>query len=168
MTLIKSAAAVLCAIQLSCVSSGITGSSRDSNLIIPGKTAEGYSIGDTIQIGEETSVISAPGNIKEILNMETFGSLNFDSIIYKKDSAILFIENKTIIAIAGLKSERRITSDAVKLSAGTGKFVQNYGTSGLETFTTSNHTVYIYKTSGIAVFDDNSDDIINMYLIFQK
>jgi hypothetical protein len=164
----KSAAAVLCIIQISCVSSGPIGSSRDLNLIIPGKTAEGYSIGETIEIGDETSVISASGNVKEILKMESFSSLNFDSILYKKDSAILFIENKTIIAIAGLKSERRITSDAIKLSEGTGNFIQNYGTSGLETFTINNHTIHIYKASGIAVFDDNSDGIINMYMIFRE
>ncbi len=164
----KSAAAVLCSIQISCVSSGLTVSSPDINLIVPGKSAEGYSIGNTIHINDEINIIPAPGNIKEIIKIEAFSKLNFDSILYKQDSVILFVENKTIIAIAGLKSERRITSDAVKLSAGTGNFVQNYGTSGLETFTTSNHTVHIYKISGIAVFDDNSDDIINMYMIFRK
>ncbi len=160
--------AILCSIQISCVSPGLTGSSPDINLIIPGKSAEGYNIGNPIQIKDEINIISAHGNIKDIMKIEALNYINFDSILYKQDSVILFIENKTIIAIAGLKPERRITSDAVKLSAGTGNFIQNYGTSGLETFSINNHKVHIYKTSGIAVFDDNNDEIINMYLVFRK
>jgi hypothetical protein len=168
MNFIKLITALLCLIQIACASSGEIDSSPDINLIVSGKSAEGYIIGGQIETNDAINIISVPGNINDIVRIEAFHNLSFDSIIYKQARAILFIDNKTIIAIIGLKSERRITSDAVKLSDGIENFIENYGVSGLETFTVNNNKAYIYKDSGIALFDDNSDDTIDMYLIFRK
>jgi hypothetical protein len=168
MNSIKLIATILSLILVACASSGEIDYHHDINLIVPGRSAEGYSVGLQIEINNEKNIISASGIINDIAKVEAFHNLSFDSIIYKQDRAILFIDNKTIIAIIGMKSERRITSDAVKLSDGIENFIENYGASGLETFTVNNNKAYIYKDSGIALFDDNSDDTIDMYLIFRK
>ena len=158
----------LCGTLLSCASINIPDSQSDINLIVPGKTAEGYSIGSPMKDPELDSSVIPAGSIKDITKIENFKNLFFDSIIVKRNSAILFLKNKTIIAIAGLKIERRITSDAVMLSKGSDNFILKYGTPYLETIRLGNHKVHIYKESGIAIFDDNSDDIIDMYLVFRK
>jgi len=158
----------LCSTLLSCASIDKTDPLLDINLIVPGKTAEGYNIGDTINdTGGDRNVIST-GSINDITQIELFENLRFDSIIVKKNSAVLFLKSNTIMAIAGLKIERRITFDAVMLSQGSDNFILKYGSSGLETIRRNNHKVHIYKESGIAIFDDNSDDFIDMYLIFSK
>lgn len=157
---------VLCGILLSCASFENSYPQPDINLIVPGKTAEGYSLGSTIKDVEIAEGIISTGSIKDITKIESFQDLLFDSIIIKRDSAVLFLKNKTIIAIAGLKIERRTTTDAVLLSNGSDNFVQKYGTDELETIRIGKHKVHIYKKSGIAIFDDNSDDLIDMYLVF--
>lgn len=153
---------------LSCASIDNSGSQSDINLVMPGKTAEGYSIGDMIKDNETDASVITTGSINDITKIEAFQNLSFDSFIVKKNSAILFLKNNTIIAIAGIKIERRITPDAVMLSDGSDNFILKYGTPGLETMRIGNHKVHIYKESGIAIFDDNSDDFIDMYLVFGK
>ncbi len=153
---------------LSCSSSTKNISSIDVNLIVPGKTAEGYNIGDRIEDNELIQYDNEKKSIGDILEIEAFKYLTFDSIIYKDDSSVIFIKDGVINAIAGLKIERRVTSDAVLLSRGIDNFILNYGNKGLLTSSSGNHKVYYYKELGIAVFNDDSDGSINMYLIFNK
>lgn len=157
---------VLCGTLLSCASFENSYPQPDINLIVPGKTSEGYSIGLTMKDAEIAEGMISTGSLKDITKIESFQDLFFDSIIIKRNSAILFLKNKSIIAIAGLKIERRTTADAVLLSHGSDNFVQKYGTDERETIRIGQHKVHIYKKSGIAIFDDNSDDFIDMYLVF--
>ena len=53
-----------------------------------------------------------------------------------------------------------------KLTDGADSFIMNYGNSGLNIVNKDGHRIYIYRKMGIAIFDDNSDDSIDMYLIF--
>jgi len=140
----------------------------DKNLIIPGISAEGYRLGDIIENSVSSSRFDQEKNVGEILGIEYFNKLKFDSILYSGNTSVLFLKDRKVITIAGLKSERRITSDAVLLSAGVDNFILNYGNTELLIISKGNHRAYIYKDTGIAIFNDNSDNTVDMYLIFKK
>jgi len=138
----------------------------DKNLINPGQSAEGFSIGESFE--DNSNKINKNGSIADILNVDCFSELKFDSFVYNKDSSILFLNNGIITAIVGLKTDRRVTTDAVLLSNGIDNFILNYGNKGLLTIRKGNHCVYLYKKLGIAIFNDNNDGSIDMYLIFKN
>jgi hypothetical protein len=140
---------------------------NDINLIVPGKSAEGFNLGQEIHKKDYKVYESRETNIADILEADNFADIKFDSLSRSGNSSILFLEKGIITAIAGLTIERRTTSDGVLLSRGIGNFILNYGNSGLSIVKRKNHSIYIYKESGIAVFDDNNDKTIDMYLIFR-
>lgn len=152
---------------LSCASPKNSTNEIDRNLVIPGKTAEGYNLGDR---PENIKPVKAgtTDNIGKILDLDCFSSIQFDSYVYNRDTSVIFLHNGIITAIAGLKTERRITSDAVPLSRGIDNFILNYGNSGLVIKSRKKNKVYYYKIMGIAVFNDNNDNTIDMYLILPK
>jgi hypothetical protein len=90
----------------------------------------------------------------------------FNRILYRRNRYALFTDNGIVQAVAGLSPADRITDDAVKLTDGADSFIMNYGNSGLNIVNKDGHRIYIYRKMGIAIFDDNSDDSIDMYLIF--
>jgi hypothetical protein len=151
----------------SCVSDKKEDLAADKYLLIPGKSAEGYSIGNQVVKNSSMIEMRESKNISDILNIDILSDLKFDSVLYVKDSFALFLKDNTVVAIAGFKTTRRVTSDAVLLSRGIDNFILNYGNTGLSIITKGNHKVYIYKESGIAVFDDKSDNTIDMFLIFK-
>lgn len=151
----------------SCTSADKTDVKKDINLIVPGISAEGFNLGQEIRKENYKVYESGETNIADILKSDTFADLKFDSLVRNGDASILFLKKGIIAAIAGLTIERRTTSDAVLLSRGIDNFILNYGNSGLSIVKTKNHSIYIYKESGIAVFDDNNDNTIDMYLIFR-
>ncbi|MCL1865769.1 MAG: hypothetical protein FWF73_08175 [Spirochaetes bacterium] len=140
----------------------------DSDIIVLGKSAEGYSIGDTIIDNGRVYIINTAGTIGEILEIDLFSNLTFDSIIYNKDQRAIFINSSLIIAIVGLNPDKKITYDAIALSMGIDKFILNYGESELEIISKENSNIYLYKKLGIALFDDNKDGTIDMYIIFSE
>ena len=152
---------------LSCASADKAEIRNDINLIVPGKSAEGFDLGQEINKEDYKVFESSEANIGDILEADNFTEIKFDSLIRNGNSSILFLEKGIITAIAGLTIERRTTSDAVLLSRGIDNFILNYGNSGLSIVKGKNHSIYIYKESGIAVFDDNNDKTIDMYLIFR-
>jgi len=158
---------LLVVLHLSCASVDKTNPSSDINLIVPGNAAEGFIIGETFENTNSDLYTIKDGNLKDITGVEYFTKFQFDSIFRKKESTVLFIKNKTIIAITGMKTERRITDDAVLLSKGVDNLILSYGNSGLSVITRNKHRLYIYKESGLALFDDNSDDTIDMFLVFK-
>lgn len=152
----------------SCSSIPESNSSIDKDLIIPGKRAEGYYLGQFLEKNESPVYLDKDNSISDILDIPLFSDLKFNSIIYINHTSVLFLKNGIVIAVAGIKIERRITSDAVLLSKGIDNFIINYGNSGLVTRINGNHKAYIYKKYGIAVFNDNNDANIDMYLVFKK
>lgn len=138
----------------------------DRYLIVPGKSAEGYIIGDTVVRDSSMIELKEKNSMPEILGADILAGLRFDSVLYIKDSAVLFIKDNRIIAVAGLKLTKHVTYDAVLLSKGIDNFIMNYGNDGLRIVPAGKHKAYIYKDAGIAVFDDNGDNIIDMYLVF--
>jgi len=153
---------------LCCSSNRKSGQSEDINLIIPGTSAEGYTIGDHLENKDIITYENDKNNIGGILGLNCFSDISFDSVHYNKESSIVFIKDGFITAIAGLKIERRITSDAVVLSRGIDNFILNYGNKGLSNCSSGSHKVYYYRELGIAVFNDDIDGSIDMYLIFKK
>jgi len=151
---------------VSCTSADKMNSSIDKNIIVPGETAEGFNLGEHIEKDSFKVYESRRNNIADILELDNFSDLKFDSMVIARNVSVLFINKGVITAIAGLNADRRVTSGAVLLSRGIDNFILNYGNSGLLIIRTGNHSVYIYKSLGIAVFDDNNDNTINMYLIF--
>lgn len=154
---------------LSCTSGQKETEQRDVTLVIPGKSAEGFTLDNaaSIEAGEaliETESIPEPLSFLNGNNQIPFAP--FNSIIYRRGRYALFTNKGVIKAIAGLSPASRVTVDAVKLTDGADSFIMNYGNTGLEIVKDNNHRIYIYKHSGIALFDDDSDDSIDMYLIF--
>ena len=154
---------------LSCQSkSGITSTKNDTFLIIPGKSAEGYILGEAFKKGDKNSSLTEepPSFLSDILQIQGLPQIVFDHIHYSKSKAAVFTRHNIINAVIGLKPADRITDDAVRLSDGADNYILNYGNSGIEIIRDGKHRVYIYRKLGIAVFDDNGDDSIDMYLLF--
>jgi len=139
---------------------------KDRSLIVPGKSAEGFFLGDKLLpvssvlkpadvIGEELKKV-----IKDIINSD------FDHIYYIKDYSIIFLKEDRIVAIGGLQTEDRVTIDAQKLADGALAFVIAYGNRYLKIIRDNENKIYLYEKYGIAVFDDLSDDSIDMYIVF--
>lgn len=142
---------------------------KDITLVIPGKYAEGFTLSEAASGDERASMIDTT-SMPEVLSSLGAGnqipSFKFSRIIYLRNRYALFKENGITQAIAGLSPAGRVTADAVKLTDGADSFIVNYGNSGLTIVNNESHRIYIYKKMGIAIFDDNSDDSIDMYLIF--
>jgi len=153
-----------------CCSGGgnIPADNKDLSLVVPGKSAEGYTIGEKITASGRnlsTDKESSPP-LHKILGIKKFPEISYDSIIYHKDKTVIFTRHNIVTAIAGLNAERRVTDSAVKLSDGADSFILNYGNSGIEIIREGEHTGYLYRNVGIAIFDDYGDDSIDMYLVF--
>lgn len=138
----------------------------DRYLIIPGKTAEGYNLYDKITEDISKRGLTEKKKLSDIFDVEVLPDLQFENVVYVRDSHALFLNNHMIVAIAGFKITKRVTSEAVLLSKGVDNFIINYGNDGLRIITHGRHKAYIYQETGIAVFDDNSDNAIDMYLVF--
>lgn len=142
---------------------------KDFTLIIPGKYAESFTLSDTASAEETASQIdisSMPESLLPFTSNNQIHPFTFNRIIYLKNRYALFTDKGIVKAIAGLSPANRVTDDAVKLTDGADSFIMNYGNSGLAIINNEGHRIYIYKKMGIAIFDDNSDDSIDMYLIF--
>ena len=150
---------------LSCVTEKKDGL-QDRYLVIPGKSAEGYTIGDYISDVKSLIRFVDKKQFSDIFNVDILSGLEFDSVVYTADSHALFLKDQAIVGIAGFKINKRVTSDAVLLTKGIDNFILNYGNDGLKIISSGRHKAYIYKDCGIAVFDDNNDNSIDMYLVF--
>ena len=141
---------------------------RDASLVVPGKSAEGYIIGEELSRGEQLTPAGGDTipSLSVILGINSIPGVDFDSFIYFRNRAVIFTRHNVITAIAGLGVERRVTESAVKLSDGSDSFILNYGNSGMEILREGQHWAYIYRRLGIAIFDDYGDDSIDMYLVF--
>jgi len=154
---------------LSCTTGQKDAEQNDVTLVIPGKSAEGFTLDDAVNIAAGEALIeteSIPESLSFLNGNNQIPLAPFNSIIYRRGRYALFTNNGVIKAIAGLSPASRVTDDAVKLTDGADSFIMNYGNTGLEIVKDNDHKIYIYRHSGIAIFDDDSDDSIDMYLIF--
>jgi len=161
---------VLIFIIISCATGETDKERHDLTLIIPGKSAEGFTLNEAASTGDnaikiKTSVI--PEAFVSVFGKREIQIAQFNQIIYLQYRYAIFTNNGIVTAIAGLSPANRVTYDAVKLTDGSDNFIINYGNSGLEIIKDGKHRIYNYKKLGIAIFDDNGDDSIDMYIVFQ-
>ncbi len=149
---------------------------KDRKLVVPGRGGEG------VLIGEETS--AAQGRLsgdnftlsrfrieldlyRDILKVESPHRIPFDRILFYPDLDTVLLSRKGCVnGIIGLNS-MRITSDSVNLDKGLEYIIFNYGSESLVTLKKRKGTIYIYLNSGIAFIDDNSDNSLDMYILFK-
>ena len=146
----------------------------DISLIVPGIGAEKTLLNEKAQNivsrkGYPDSIADFPAKKElfyDIFNVKSSNKVFYNKIYYyRSKSLIVFILNQEISAIAGL-SNNRITMDFVDLSNGVEYFIFRYGNSGFREIVRKRDKMYIYSQFGIALVDDRSDDIIDMYIIF--
>ncbi len=149
---------------------------EDRKLVVPGRGGEG------VLIGEETSAAGGrlSGNnfslsrfrieldlYRDILKVESPHRIFFDRILYYPDLDTILLSRKgRVNGIVGL-NRMRITSDAVSLDKGLEYILFSYGSENLVTLKKKKGTIYIYLKSGIAFIDDNSDNSLDMYILFK-
>lgn len=142
---------------------------KDITLVVPGKRAEGFILSEQAAASDHAYVIdssSMPLVISELIHSKYIPDFRFNRITYSRNRYIVFLNDGTVSAVAGLNPGSRITDEAVKLSDGVDNFIVSYGNEGLKIVTEGDHKVYIYRELGIAIFDDYGDDRIDMYLVF--
>lgn len=150
---------------VSCSSGQKEAEQRDVTLIVPGKSAEGFVLNETVKPVDNTVEIKTSSIPDSFSFNNQIPPFSFSKIIYLRNRYAVFVDNDIVKAIAGLSSADRVTDDAVKLTDGADNFIMNYGNNGLRIVKDGNHRIYIYRQMGIVIFDDNSDDSIDLYLI---
>ncbi len=147
----------------------------DETLIIAGTGAEKALLGETAQAviarrGAPLRMVTLSKNeeaFEHIFLVKTELKIPFDAIYFYGDGkGIFFLHHNTITAIAG-SAKNRVTSDAVSLEKGVQHFVFHYGNDKLTQLTKGRHRAYLYLRKGIAVFDDEGNDGIDLYLVFR-
>ncbi len=147
----------------------------DMMLVVPGIGAEKAMLGSdlneflqrTRRAQYKVSRLKKAGDVfADILKINSDIKVYFDEIYFNDETgSVIYSFNKKISAVGGLSQERQ-TIDMVDLKAGIENFLFNYGNAGLEKIENSISRVYIYKTSGIALFDDGKNDTIDLYIVF--
>jgi hypothetical protein len=147
----------------------------DLMLVVPGIGAEKALIGSdlneflyrTRRSQYKISRLKTAGEVfADILKINSDIKIFFDEIYLNEETgSVIYSLNKKISAVGGLSIDRH-TDDQVDLKAGIENFLFNYGNRGIEKIDNNISRVYIYKSSGIAVFDDGKNDTIDLYLVF--
>jgi len=143
--------------------------SFDVSIVVPGKMAEGYILGDALAVDENLYNIPVAENdvmlFKNLFELCEL-SIKYNRILYARNRFVIFADNDAVKCIVGFNMENRVTDDAVRLSLGISNFVLNYGNKDLKIKKNGANKIYLYKGLGIAVFDDYGDNSIDMYMIF--
>lgn len=149
---------------------------RDEYLVVPGVGAENVLLGQGIKGLHESYSgnsrrISKPSKVsdlfKDVYRISGLKKVYFDLIFYYDDRGVaLFVKDGVVRAIAGL-SNRRVTIDSIDMTDGIENFIAGYGKKGLTVKRSGKNSACLYLERGIAVFDDNSDGIIDLYLVFR-
>ncbi len=147
----------------------------DETLIIPGLGAEKASLGESMgsiiaRLGTplRTAKIENAGEVfQTIFHVASEVKIPFDAIYYYGDErGIFFLHQNSVSAIAG-NPKNRVTDSAVSLDKGIQNCIFHYGNEGLTIVPKGKHRAYFYFQKGIALFDDNSDDDIDLYVVFR-
>ena len=146
----------------------------DETIVVPGRGAERIvldsGIEEVLQARKgETPVVTdgvSGGDVfSTVFGIRGCGPLPFTKIYYYEKSGVAVFSIKgRVCAVAGLNN--RITDSGVDLQRGFEFFRFSYGNRGLYMQRRGGNTVCVYHETGIAVFDDDSDDDIDLYLVF--
>ena len=148
---------------------------NDETLVVPGMGAEKIIIHEPVAIlnstyqGLDYRLAKVGDNqdvFRDILKINNKNGIVFNEIRYfYGNNVVVFIKNNIVQSVAGMNTDR-ITLDSVDLGRGASYFVFNYGNESLTVYKKPNGYVYIYAAKGIAVFDDDNDDSIDLYMVF--
>lgn len=147
----------------------------DETLIILGIGAEKASLGESAstiiaRLGSPRRTAKAESNgevFQTVFNLKADLKIPFDAIYYYGEGkGIFFFHQNALSAIAG-GAKNRVTDQAVLLGKGVQQFIFHYGNAGLAIVPKGKHRAYCYFQKGIALFDDNGDDGIDLYVVFR-
>jgi len=148
---------------------------NDVALIDPGFGAEGIVLGEDInaviiRFGKSRFKISKPARENElfahVFRIAGPVKIYFDAIYNNEErTCAVCVFRKKVVAIIGFGSERT-TADRVALQGGAENFIFNYGNKGLRELGGGLNKMYAYPGLGIAVVDDDADDTIDLYFVF--
>jgi hypothetical protein len=148
----------------------------DDVLMVPGIGARSVLIGDPIdpvlqKVGRVKFKISkpaAPGDLfKDVIHVTMKTRIAFDAMYYSEhDNYALCVYRGKVNAIIGFENSG-ITIDGVSLKSGINNFIFNYG-NNVTRLQSGSHAMYIYQAMGIAVFDDDMNDTIDLYVVFSS
>ncbi len=148
----------------------------DRSLVVPGKGGEGVLLGEEFaaaagRLSGNTFAVSRFRNdlelYRDVLKVNSPHRILFDRIIYfpGRETVLLSFRGR-VSSIIGLSS-RRITSDSINLEKGLEYILFSYGNEHLVSLKNKNGAIYIYLDNGIAFVDDNSDNSLDMYILFK-
>lgn len=147
----------------------------DVSLIDPGFGSEGIMVGEDInavimRFGKSRFKISKPARENElfahVFRIAGPVKINFDAIYNNEErTCAVCVFRKKVVAIIGFDSGRT-TTDQVALQNGAENFIFNYGNRGLRELGGGLNKMYVYPELGIAVIDDDADDTIDLYFVF--
>lgn len=147
----------------------------DETLIVPGFGAEKVALGENsgqiiARLGTPLHTVKAENRgeiFQTIFNVKADLKIPFDSIYYYGEGkGIFFLHQNAVSAIAG-SPKNRVTYGAVSLDKGVQQFIFHYGNEELTIIPKGKHRAYCYFQKGIALFDDNSDDGADLYVVFR-
>lgn len=149
---------------------------QDDSFIVPGfganKVVLEENINYAIQRFKHNSFkLSKPRKIselfKDVLKISSKIQIYFDALYYNAENKFsICVFNNSIVAIIGT-NVNKITIDFVDLNNGVNNFIFNYGNKNLYQISNGSHAIYYYLIKGIAVIDDDSNDTIDMYIVFK-
>lgn len=149
---------------------------QDRSLIVGGLGAEKITLGmtegsilKTYSMSDYT--VSRPGKsdfFKQVLKIETDIKVSFDRILYfAAEKFAVFTYNGRVCAITGF-TVNRVTPEGVSLDRGADYFIFSYGNKGLKVLKKGRNILYLYSSMGICIADDDADDDVDMYAVFNK
>lgn len=138
--------------------------------IYPGQGAEGYTFQQNaaeIRRGSSKVVLAGenPCLFRDVFRVKTSSDINFDTVCVKDNGFNIFISRNRIVAIVG-NAPGRFLAGGYPLDSGISSTILKLGNRGLSIIKSGDHTLYIYQDRGLALFDDGSDDVIDMYAVF--
>ncbi len=93
--------------------------------------------------------------------------IKFSKIYYYKDKYTFFFYNNRVVAFIGYDKDYLIKKNLSILN-GVEEIVFKLGNKDLEIIEEKNRALYLYKALGLAFFDDNKDDSIDLFLLFNS
>ncbi len=145
----------------------------DSTLIVPGVGAEGVLLGMTLEEikelkGEPLRETEKKGwkLFRDVFHLKEIADVPFDMMIeYGYPGIIIGLKNFKVQFVIG-KSQQRVIRSGVSLEKGVSYVIFRLGNEGLHILERTQKSLYLYKTRGVAFFDDGSNDSIDMYAVF--
>lgn len=147
---------------------------RDSSLVVPGVGAEGILLG--MKVEEVKELKGEPERVtqkkrwmlfEDVFKLKEVDDVPFDSmLVYGYPDVTVGLKSGKVQFVIG-QSSQRVTSSGVSLERGVQYLIFRMGNEGLHILERTEKSLYMYSTRGLALFDDGSDDSIEMYAVFK-